>query len=72
LSVRATASGARHRVRSVAGLPAAVWSGLLRVVRLLVVLAHRLRSIGLVVFGLAVRAGAGVGDRFGQRVLEVA
>ncbi|GAA3920058.1 hypothetical protein GCM10023084_82440 [Streptomyces lacrimifluminis] len=55
-----------------AGLPAAVRSGLLRAVRLLLVLAHRLRSIGIVLFGVAVRPGAGVVGRFGERVLEVA
>ncbi len=55
--MRTTVSGARHRVRSVAGLPAAVRSGL-RVVRPLVVLTHRVRSIGLVLFGVVVRAGA--------------
>src|SRR4051812_26174897 len=52
------ASGARYRVRSVAGPPAAVRSGLLRAVRPLVVLAHRVR-VGIVLFGVAVRAGAG-------------
>ena len=55
-----------------AGLPTAVRSELLRAVRLLVVLTHRLRSIGIVLFGVAVRAGAGVVDRLGERVLEVA
>ncbi|MER6735490.1 hypothetical protein [Streptomyces puniciscabiei] len=47
-------------------------SGLLRAVRLLVVLAHRLRSIGIVLFGVAVRASAGGVGRPGERDLEVA
>ncbi|MER7568836.1 hypothetical protein ABTZ93_38735 [Streptomyces sp. NPDC097941] len=37
--------------------------------RPLVVLAHRLRSIGIVLFGVAVRAGAGGVGRLGERVL---
>lgn len=55
----------------VAGLAAAVRSGRLSVVRLLVLLVHRVR-VGIVLFGVAVRAGAGVVGRLGERVLEVA
>src|SRR5689334_21916264 len=51
---------ARRRVQSVAGFSAAV--RLLRVVRLLIVLAHRVHWVGIVLFGVAVRAGAGVPD----------
>jgi hypothetical protein len=56
----------------VASLPAAVWSGLLRAVGPLVVLAHRWHSVGIVRFGVAVRAGAGGVGHLGERVLEVA
>lgn len=62
----------RHRVRSVAGLPAAVRSGLLRAVRPLVATAHRVRCVGIVPVGVVVRASAGVVSRLGERVLEVA
>ncbi|MFJ9105664.1 hypothetical protein ACIRJM_45290 [Streptomyces sp. NPDC102405] len=55
-----------------ADLPAAVRSGLLRAVRPLVVLAHRLRSIGIVLFGVAVHGGAGPVGRRGEGVTEVA
>src|SRR3954447_25517213 len=71
-SVCTMASGARHRVHSVAGLPAAVRSGLLRAVRPLVVLAHRLRSIVIVLFGVAVYGGAGPVGRRGEGGTEVA
>ncbi|MEU6950700.1 hypothetical protein ABZ957_36800 [Streptomyces sp. NPDC046316] len=55
-----------------AGLPAAVRSGHLRAVDLLVVLAHRTHCVGTVLFGVAVSAGAGVVGRLGERVPEVA
>lgn len=54
-----------------AGLPAAVRSGLLRAVRLLVVLAHRVHCVGVVLSGIAVRADAGGISCLGERVLEV-
>jgi hypothetical protein len=46
-------------MHSVAGLPAAVRSGLLRAVRLLVGLAHRVRPFGIVAVRVAVHGGAG-------------
>ncbi|MES4891283.1 hypothetical protein [Streptomyces sp. NPDC096012] len=49
-----------------------VRSGLLRAVRPLVVLAHRVHWVGIVLFGVAVRAGAGFGGCLGEGVLEVA
>ncbi|TQK86106.1 hypothetical protein FB563_6184 [Streptomyces puniciscabiei] len=56
---------------SVASLPAAVRSGLVRAMRPLVALAHRVYWVGIGLLGVAVRAGAeGVG-RLGERVLEV-
>ncbi|MDN3265961.1 hypothetical protein QWJ26_40555 [Streptomyces sp. CSDS2] len=55
-----------------AGLPAAVRSGLLRTVRLLIVLAHRVRPLGSVAVGIAVHRGAGPVGRCGEGVLEVA
>ncbi|WP_438319417.1 hypothetical protein ACSHWO_35315 (plasmid) [Streptomyces sp. HUAS TT3] len=71
-SVRTTAPGAHHRIHSVAGFPAAGRSGLWRAVRLLVGPAPRVRCVGIVPLGVAVRAGAGVVGRLGERVLEVA
>ncbi|MGW3177541.1 hypothetical protein [Streptomyces sp. NPDC001153] len=59
-------------MRSVAGLPAVVRSGLLRAVNPLVVLAHRVYWVGIVLFSVAALAGAGVGGRLGERVLKVA
>ncbi len=56
---------------SVAGLPAAVRSGLLRAVRLLIVLAHRARPLGIVAVGVAVHRGAGLVGRCGEGALEV-
>ncbi|WP_277990862.1 hypothetical protein [Streptomyces leeuwenhoekii] len=38
-------------------------SGLLRAVRLLVVLAHRAHCVGLALVGVAIRADAGVAGR---------
>ncbi|ELP68479.1 hypothetical protein STRTUCAR8_00109 [Streptomyces turgidiscabies Car8] len=46
-----------------AGLPAAVRSGLLRAARPLVAFAHRVHSIGIALVGVAVRADAGVSRR---------
>ncbi|MFJ9968163.1 hypothetical protein [Streptomyces avermitilis] len=73
-SVRTTASGARHRIHAVAGLPASVRSGLLRSVRLLVALTHRTRArrVGIVLFGVAVHGGAGSVGRRGEGGTEVA
>lgn len=65
-------TGCAPRVHSVADLPAAARCGLLRAVRLLVVPARWVRSIGIVLFGVAVRAGTGVVGRLGEQVLEVA
>nr|BAC76590.1 hypothetical protein [Streptomyces rochei] len=62
----------RHRTHSMAGLPAAVRSGLLRAVCPLVVRAHRVHCIGIVRCGPAGRAGAGVLSRLGVHVLKVA
>lgn len=59
-------------VRSVAGLPASVRSGLLWSARLLVVWAHRAHRIGVALCVVAVRARAGVVARLGERVLEAA
>ncbi|ELP62140.1 hypothetical protein STRTUCAR8_00186 [Streptomyces turgidiscabies Car8] len=59
-------------MHSGADLRATVRSGLLRAVRPLVVMAHRVHYVGVVLFGVAVRADAGVVGRFGERVLEVA
>ncbi|MEV5283194.1 hypothetical protein [Streptomyces sp. NPDC052811] len=70
--MESTAPGAHHRVHSVAGLAAAVRSGLLRAVRLLVVRAHRVHYVGVGLCGVAVRAGAGVVGRLVERVLEAA
>lgn len=42
---------------------------LMRAVRPLIVLAHRLGTLGIVLFGIAVRAGAGGVGRLGVRVL---
>ncbi|MCZ0999622.1 hypothetical protein O1M63_18365 [Streptomyces mirabilis] len=44
--------------------------GLLRPVCRVVVLAHRAHCVGIVLFGVAGRAGAGVVGRLGERVLE--
>ncbi|QEV37234.1 hypothetical protein CP978_00250 [Streptomyces nodosus] len=58
-SVRTAASGARHRMHSVAGSSSAARSGLLRAMRVLVVLAHRMRSVVVCpVGGTASPAGA--------------
>ncbi len=57
----------QHRMRSAAGLPAAVRSGLLRAVRLLGVLAHRVRPLGSVAV-----SWRGLVGRCGEGVLEVA
>ncbi|MFD0271367.1 hypothetical protein ACFVGY_33080 [Streptomyces sp. NPDC127106] len=54
------------------GLPAAVPSGLLRAVRLLIVPAHRTHHVGIVLFGVVVCADAGVVGRLGERLLKAA
>ncbi|MFB7215584.1 hypothetical protein [Streptomyces sp. NPDC056255] len=48
------------------------WVRLLEVVRALVVLARRVHCVSFVVFGVAVRSGAGVVGCLGKHVLEVA
>lgn len=55
-----------------AGLPAAVRSGLLQAVRLLVVLAYRMRLVGIVALRVAVHRGAGPVGRRGEGVPEAA
>ncbi|MFH8533506.1 hypothetical protein ACH4GE_34415 [Streptomyces tendae] len=55
-----------------ASLPAAVRSGLLWPVRLLVVRAHRVRRSGVVTAHVAVHRGVGPVGRLGEGVLEVA
>ncbi|MFH8293019.1 hypothetical protein [Streptomyces sp. NPDC018059] len=55
-----------------AGLPAPVRSRLLWSVRLLVVPAHRAHCIGVVRWGVAGRASAGVLARLGEHVLKAA
>ncbi len=70
LSVHTAASGARHRMHSVADFSSAVRSGLLRAAHLLVALAQRVRAAGIVPVGVAVHSGAGPVGRRGEGTLE--
>ncbi len=72
-SMRTTARVRGTGVRPAASLPAAIRSGLLRVMRLLVVRAHRTHRAGAVVLaGVAARTDPGVVARLGERILEAA